>query len=126
MSQRLDLRLDKTTAEKLDLLIAKTGENKTEIIKDLVNNARASDFKMVAKSDEDIKREIKLVATRKYLIILYRNATNNLNQIAHVLNKFRNKQFDHADAVAIEKAFFNLKNAMNKLTEKVKEVDKND
>ena len=70
MSKRLDIRLDDDTLYNLDLLVEKTGKSKTEIMKDLINNARASDFQMVAKTKKDINREIQMIATRKTLIWL--------------------------------------------------------
>lgn len=140
MSKRLDFRLDDNTDKNLTLLVAKTGKNKTEIIKDLINNARASDFKMISKSDEDIQREVKLIATRKYLILLYKNATTSLNQIAKMFNtvtkafeKSNPEKYDNGVLISTKQALFNLKSAVDemnkkvdKLTDKVKEADNND
>ena len=140
MSKRLDFRLDDGTNENLTLLVAKTGKSKTEIVKDLINNARASDFKMISKSDEDIQREVNLIATRKYLILLYKNATTSLNQIAKMFNtvtkafkKSNPEKYDNGVLISTKQALFNLKSAVDemnkkvdKLTDKVKEADNND
>ena len=146
MSKRLDIRLDDDTLYNLDLLVEKTGKSKTEIMKDLINNARASDFQMVAKTKEDVNREIQMIATRKTLIWLYKNATSNLNQIARNLNidekerkekekqKQKEKQindiklrFNGAYAEKLLNSFSDMKNSLDTLTKEVKKLaGKND
>lgn len=141
MSKRLDIRLDDDTLYNLDLLVEKTGKSKTEIMKDLINNARASDFKMVAKTKEDVNREIQMIATRKTLIWLYKNATTNLNQIARDLNidekgrkekekqKRKEKQikdlklrFNGAYAEKLLNSFSDMKSSLDTLTKEVKKL----
>lgn len=151
MSKRLDIRLDDDTLYNLDLLVEKTGKSKTEIMKDLINNARASDFKIVAKTKKDINREIQMIATRKTLIWLYKNATTNLNQIAKNLNidekerkeKEKQKQkeeqireeqindiklkFNSKYAEKLLNSFTDMKNSLDTLTKEVKkQAGKND
>lgn len=116
MSSRLEVRLSENEEAKLDELIAKSGKSKSEIIKELIMNSRVTDFKMVAKSDEDKDREIQLIATRKWLSILFSNATNNLNQIAHQLNANGIKEKDD-----LFQEFFNLKNSVEDLKKQIKE-----
>ena len=134
MSIRLDFRIDDSTQEKLDLLVAKTGKNKTQIMKGLINNARASDFRMTEKSSKEVQREIELIATRKYLITLYKRATTELNQLAramNIANKYRKKQeeksniheiFSDAYASELEKKFDDLEKLLGALTDEVKQV----
>lgn len=141
MSKRLDIRLDDDTLYNLDLLVEKTGKSKTEIMKDLINNARASDFQMVAKTKKDINREIQMIATRKTLIWLYKNATTNLNQIARDLNidekgrkekekqKRKEKQikdlklrFNGAYAEKLLNSFSDMKSSLDTLTKEVKKL----
>lgn len=135
MSKRFDIRLDDDTLYNLDLLVEKTGKSKTEIMKDLINNARASDFKMVAKTKEDVNREIQMIATRKTLIWLYKNATTNLNQIARDLNidekarKEKEKQikdlklrFNGAYAEKLLNSFSDMKSSLDTLTKEVKKL----
>lgn len=116
MSSRLEVRLSEEEESKLDELIAKTAKSKSEIIKEMILNSRASDFKMVAKSDEDKDRELHLIATRKWLSILFSNATNNLNQIAHQLNANGIKEKDD-----LFQEFFKLKNSVEDLKKQIKE-----
>lgn len=116
MSSRLEVRLSEEEESKLDELIAKTAKSKSEIIKEMILNSRASDFKMVAKSDEDKDRELQLIATRKWLSILLSNATNNLNQIAHQLNANGIKEKDD-----LFQEFFKLKNSVEDLKKQIKE-----
>lgn len=141
MSKRFDIRLDDDTQYNLDLLVEKTGKSKTEIMKDLINNARASDFKMVAKTKKDVNREIQMIATRKTLIWLYKNATTNLNQIARDLNidekgrkekekqKRKEKQikdlklrFNGAYAEKLLNSFSDMKSSLDTLTKEVKKL----
>lgn len=138
MSKRLDFRIDDSTQEKLDLLIAKTGKNKTQIMKDLINNARASDFRMTEKSSKEVQREIELIATRKYLITLYKRATTELNQIAKIMNtaeKYRKNEekvngihevFSDKFADQLEKSFLKTEKLLKALTDEVKRVDSDD
>lgn len=116
MSSRLEVRLSEEEESKLDELIAKTAKSKSEIIKEMILSSRASDFKMVAKSDEDKDRELQLIATRKWLSILFSNATNNLNQIAHQLNANGIKEKDD-----LFQEFFKLKNSVEDLKKQIKE-----
>lgn len=115
-STQLNFRIDDSTRQKLDYLVAKTGKNQTDVLKELINNSRSSDFKMVAKSDEDKDRELQLIATRKWLAILLSNATNNLNQIAHQLNANGIKEKDD-----LFQEFFKLKNSVEDLKKQIKE-----
>lgn len=115
-STQLNFRIDDSTRQKLDYLVAKTGKNQTDVLKELINNSRSSDFKMVAKSDEDKDRELQLIATRKWLSILFSNATNNLNQIAHQLNANGIKEKDD-----LFQEFFKLKNSVEDLKKQIKE-----
>lgn len=138
MSKRLDFRIDDSTQEKLDLLVAKTAKNKTQIMKDLINNARASDFRMTEKSQKEVQREIELIATRKYLITLYKRATTELNQIAKNLNinnkrrkndeKIKNIHEIFSDKYAdqLEKSFLKTEKLLKALTNEVKRVDSDD
>ena len=138
MSKRLDFRIDDSTQEKLDLLIAKTGKNKTQIMKDLINHSRASDFRMTEKSSKEVQREIELIATRKYLITLYKRATTELNQLAkamNIANKYREKQeeksnipeiFSDKFADQLEKSFLKTEKLLEALTDEVKRAGSDD
>lgn len=138
MSKRLDFRIDDSTQEKLDLLIAKTGKNKTQIMKDLINHSRASDFRMTEKSSKEVQREIELIATRKYLITLYKRATTELNQIAKIMNtaeKYRKNEekvngihevFSDKFADQLEKSFLKTEKLLKALTDEVKRAGSDD
>lgn len=138
MSKRLDFRIDDSTQEKLDLLVAKTAKNKTQIMKDLINNARASDFRMTEKSQKEVQREIELIATRKYLITLCKRATTELNQIAKNLNinnkrrkndeKIKNihEVFSDKYADQLEKSFLKTEKLLKALTDEVKRAGSDD
>lgn len=117
MSSRLEVRLSEEEESKLDELIAKTAKSKSEIIKEMILNSRASDFKMVAKTDDDVRRELELVSTRKYLNFLLKNLTNNVNQIARNLNT-ANVTEKTKDYLLDE--FSNLENSIDDVKKKIK------
>lgn len=116
-STQLNFRIDDSTRQKLDYLVAKTGKNQTDVLKELINNSRSSDFKMVAKTDDDVRRELELVSTRKYLNFLLKNLTNNVNQIARNLNT-ANVTDETKDYLLDE--FSNLENSINDVKKKIK------
>lgn len=116
-STQLNFRIDDSTRQKLDYLVAKTGKNQTDVLKELINNSRSNDFKMVAKTDNDVRRELELVSTRKYLNFLLKNLTNNVNQIARNLNT-ANVTDETKDYFLDE--FSNLENEINDVKKKIK------
>lgn len=116
-STQLNFRIDDSTRQKLDYLVAKTGKNQTDVLKELINNSRSNDFKMVAKTDDDVRRELELVSTRKYLNFLLKNLANNVNQIARNLNT-ANVTDETKDYLLDE--FSNLENEINDVKKKIK------
>lgn len=113
----MNFRIDDSTRQKLDYLVAKTGKNQTDVLKELINNSRSNDFKMVAKTDDDVRRELELVSTRKYLNFLLKNLANNVNQIARNLNT-ANVTDETKDYLLDE--FSNLENEINDVKKKIK------
>lgn len=125
MTARLEARISEKTMKKLENLKSETGLSKTEIIEDLINYSRTSDFKMLTptekEKEEEKNRIIQLIATRKYLSYLYKNMTTNMNQIAHVLNRAGiNKNNENA----VKLSFDYMTKQVNKLTKKIKEETK--
>lgn len=127
MTVRLEARIDENTMKKLENMKDETGLSKTEIIEDLIKYSNVSDFKMLTptaeEKEEENKRIIQLIATRKYLAYLYKNSTNNINQIAKVLNKYGINEDNQSN---IEQLFIEMKFLNDVLTNKVKEMTKND
>lgn len=125
MTARLEARISEKTMKKLENLKSETGLSKTEIIEDLINYSRTSDFKMLTptekEKEEEKNRIIQLIATRKYLSYLYKNMTTNMNQIAHVLNRAGiNKNNENA----VKMSFDYMTKQVNELTKKIKEETK--
>lgn len=116
-STQLNFRIDDSTRQKLDYLVAKTGKNQTDVLKELINNSRSNDFKMVTKTNDDVRRELELVSTRKYLNFLLKNLANNVNQIARNLNT-ANVTDETKDYLLDE--FSNLENEINDVKKKIK------
>lgn len=127
MTIRLEARIDENTMKKLEEIKIKTGLSKTEILTDLINYSEISDFKMLVptkeEKEEEKDRQIKLVATRKYLAYLYKNLTTNMNQIAHVLNE---AGITEKNKSAFRQAFDFMAKQATELTKLVKEATKND
>lgn len=113
---RLEARIDENTMKKLEEIKIKTGLSKTEILTDLINYSRASDFRIFTETKDE---KMLLIATRKYLAFLYKNATNNLNQIAHKINS---SGLNETNKTEIENSFDELKKLVDKLTKQVKAV----
>lgn len=133
MTARLEARISEKTMKKLENLKSETGLSKTEIIEDLINYSRTSDFKMLTPTQEEKEEEknmlIQLIATRKYLSYLYKNMTTNMNQIAHVLNRAGiNKNNENDVKLAFDYMTKKVNELTNKIKEetKIKEVKKND
>lgn len=117
MTQRLDFRIDEKTQENLNNLIAKSGHNKTEIMTTLINNATVANFKMIdAKKD----REIELLAVKKYLSFLFKNATTNLNQLSKNVNTAKINEIDKNE---VKQAMNDLRKSVEELTKSIKEKD---
>lgn len=117
MTQRLDFRIDEETQENLNNLIAKSGYNKTEIMTTLINNATIADFRMI---DEKKDREIELLAVKKYLSFLFKNATTNLNQLSKNVNTAKINEIDKNE---VKQAMNNLRKSVEELTKSIKEKD---
>lgn len=113
---RLEARIDESTHKKLELLKQQTGLSKTEILENLIDYSRASDFRIFTETKDE---KMLLIATRKYLAFLYKNATNNLNQLAHKINS---SGLDETSKTEIENSFNELKKSVDKLTKEIKAI----
>lgn len=84
---RLDIRL--TDEQKLHLtdLSAKTGVSSSEIIRKVIDNLDEVNLSLALKKiDKNRAVDIEKIAVRKYQNYLLQNLTNNVNQIAKVVN----------------------------------------
>ena len=89
---RLDIRL--TDEQKLHLtnLSAKTGVSSSEIIRKVIDNLDEVTLSLALKKiDRNKSVDIEKIAVKKYQNYLLQNLTNNVNQIAKVVNNNKSK-----------------------------------
>ena len=89
---RLDIRL--TDEQKLHLtnLSAKTGVSSSEIIRKVIDNLDEVTLSLALKKiDKNRAVDIEKIAVKKYQNYLLQNLTNNVNQIAKVVNNNKSK-----------------------------------
>ena len=89
---RLDIRL--TDEQKLHLtnLSAKTGVSSSEIFRKVIDNLDEVNLSLALKKiDKNRAVDIEKIAVRKYQNYLLQNLTNNVNQIAKVINNNKSK-----------------------------------
>lgn len=89
---RLDIRL--TDEQKLHLtnLSAKTGVSSSEIIRKVIDNLDEVNLSLALKKiDKNRAVDIEKIAVKKYQNYLLQNLTNNVNQIAKVVNNNKSK-----------------------------------
>lgn len=89
---RLDIRL--TDEQKLHLtnLSAKTGASSSDIIRKMIDNLDEVTLSLALKKiDRNRAVNIEKIAVRKYQNYLLQNLTNNVNQIAKVVNNNKSK-----------------------------------
>lgn len=89
---RLDIRL--TDEQKLHLtnLSVKTGVSSSEIIRKVIDNLDEVNLSLALKKiDKNRAVDIEKIAIKKYQNYLLQNLTNNVNQIAKVINNNKSK-----------------------------------
>ena len=89
---RLDIRLTDEQKVHLTNLSAKTGVSSSEIIRKIIDNLDEVNLSLALKKiDKNRAVDIEKVAVRKYQNYLLQNLTNNVNQIAKVVNNNKSK-----------------------------------
>lgn len=80
-------RLTEDQYKHLTALSAMTGYNVNELLRLIVDNVDDSTLKIVIQSQQaKASREMQILARQKYLLNLFSNVTNGLNQIAKYVN----------------------------------------
>lgn len=89
---RLDIRLTDEQKVHLTHLSAKTGVSSSEIIRKVIDNLDEVNLSLALKKiDKNRAVDIEKIAVKKYQNYLLQNLTNNVNQIAKVVNNNRSK-----------------------------------
>lgn len=84
---RLDIRLTDEQKLHLNNLSAKTGVSSSEIIRKVIDNLDEVNLSLALKKiDKNRAVDIEKIAVKKYQDYLLQNLTNNVNQIAKVVN----------------------------------------
>lgn len=91
MVQRLvdkHFRLTEQQYNHLKRLSAMTGYNVNELLRLIVDNIDDGTMKIVVQSQQaKASREMQILARQKYLLNLFSNVSNNINQIAKYVNR---------------------------------------
>lgn len=80
-------RLTEDQYKHLTALSAMTGYNVNELLRLIVDNVDDSTLKIVIQSQQaKANREMQMLARQKYLLNLFSNVSNNINQISKYVN----------------------------------------
>ena len=89
---RLDIRLPDEQKLHLTNLSAKTGATSSDIIRKMIDNLDEGTLSLALKKiDKNRAVDIEKIAVKKYQNYLLQNLTNNVNQIAKVVNNNKSK-----------------------------------
>ena len=107
-------RMTKEQDEHLNTLAAQLGYGKSQLLRMIVDNADP----VTLKTMDDSRRltDMKLIATRKYLMSQLRGLTTNVNQIARGANAIKK------DGIVNDAIATTLMQTTNLLTKQVKEL----
>lgn len=110
---KISVRMTDDQFEKLQKMSEKMGYTSSELLRKMIDNA--NDVTMMqnkAMNDKEVNVELKKIAEKRYQNSLLRNLANNMNQVAHYVNKYKNNSSEKALLLAfqtIEKQVKSLK-----------------
>lgn len=99
----VSIRLDEDQIEKLQFYGSEMGYTTSELIRKMIENA--DDVTMQQKQAINIKEvniELKKIVEKRYQSSLLKNLTNNMNQVAHYVNKNKNNSSQKALLLAFQ------------------------
>lgn len=95
-------RITRGEKAKLEKISAMTGLKTSEVLREIIDNTDETTLKnSIEHTQETENRQIEILARQKYLINLFKNVTNNVNQIA----KYVNYQYEKVDNQQLKDAF---------------------
>lgn len=110
---KISVRMTDDQFEKLQKMSEKMGYTSSELLRKMIENANDVTMQQnKAMNDKEVNVELKKIVEKRYQNSLLRNLTNNMNQIAHYVNKYKQNSSQKALLLAfqtIEKQVKSLK-----------------
>lgn len=110
---RRQLKLDQELDTKLKRIAHNLNTNVSQLVRESLKNLDEKKAELILFDDQQKQNEVQLIATRKVLMRLFSNATNNINQMSKHLNR---------NLFVSEDEFLQLVNSVNELKKEVSKI----
>lgn len=110
---RRQLKLDQELDDKLKRIAHNLDTNVSQLVRESLKNLDEKKAELILFDDQQKQNEVQLIATRKVLMRLFSNATNNINQMSKRLNR---------NLFVSEDEFLQLINSLDELKKEVARV----
>ena len=110
---RRQLKLDQELDDKLKRIAHNLNTNVSQLVRESLKNLDEKKAELILFDDQKKQNEVQLIATRKVLMRLFSNATNNINQMSKHLNR---------NLFVSEDEFLQLVNSINELKKEVSKI----
>lgn len=110
---RRQLKLDQELDDKLKRIAHNLNTNVSQLVRESLKNLDEKKAELILFDDQKKQNEVQLIASRKVLMRLFSNATNNINQMSKHLNR---------NLFVSEDEFLQLVNSINELKKEVSKV----
>ena len=110
---RRQLKLDQNLDDKLKRIAHNLNTNVSQLVRESLKNLDEKKAELILFDDQKKQNEVQLIATRKVLMRLFSNATNNINQMSKRLNR---------NLFVSEDEFLQLINSLDELKKEVSKV----
>lgn len=110
---RRQLKLDQELDDKLKRIAHNLNTNVSQLVRESLKNLDEKKAELILFDDQQKQNEVQLIATRKVLMRLFSNATNNINQMSKRLNR---------NLFVSEDEFLQLINSLDELKKEVARV----
>lgn len=110
---RRQLKLNQELDDKLKRIAHNLNTNVSHLVRESLKNLDEKKAELILFDDQKKQNEVQLVATRKVLMRLFSNATNNINQMSKRLNR---------NLFVSEDEFLQLINSLDELKKEVSKV----
>lgn len=110
---RRQLKLDQELDDKLKRIAHNLNTNVSHLVRESLKNLDEKKAELILFDDQKKQNEVQLIATRKVLMRLFSNATNNINQMSKRLNR---------NLFVSENEFLQLINSLDELKKEVARV----
>ncbi|WP_270312973.1 hypothetical protein [Ligilactobacillus agilis] len=110
---RRQLKLDQELDDRLKRIAHNLNTNVSQLVRESLKNLDEKKAELILFDDQKKQNEVQLIATRKVLMRLFSNATNNINQMSKHLNR---------NLFVSEDEFLQLVNSVNELKKEVSKI----